>query len=54
MDKTLDLPYTKSPFDEDFKVDSKKYYKYAKNIFTPYFKKCVKKSKYIKGQKYGY
>lgn len=48
MDKTLDLPYTKSPFDEKFKEESKKYFKYLRNIFTPYFKKQLKKSKNIK------
>ena len=48
MDKTSDLPYSKSPFDNDFREESIKYSKYLKNIFTPYFKKIISKSKYVK------
>lgn len=48
MDKTMNLPYSKVYSDVNFKNESKYYYKYLKNIFTPYFKKNINSSKYLK------
>lgn len=48
MDKTNLLPYSKSPKNSEFIIESKYYYKYLKNVLSPYMKKEISKNKYQK------
>ena len=46
MDKTRFLPYSKAPYDKQFKKESKRYLAYVKRVFNPYLKKKLKQRKF--------